>query len=269
MRCRRTYDAEVITHLKFNNRIILNIQRLSSSNLIVLAAEIMFVALSITKFKTTTIPFGFLGMAILRLPLWLNKKCIFWKLMGNGKDAQVDLAPDYKHWSILTTWENEADFRAFEQHSSVMKWFRFFGMEEFTILLKPLSAHGLWSGIEPFKAERTATNSTERIAVITRASIHFRRLKEFRENIKQAADAMRSAEGFILSAGMGENPFVDQATFSIWENSQSMKDYAYKSVDHANVIKLTRERKWYKEELFARFEIIECKGSLNGQSLTN
>ncbi|WP_443947279.1 DUF3291 domain-containing protein [Pedobacter sp. AW1-32] len=232
-------------------------------------AEIMFVALSITKFKPATIPFGFLGMAVLRLPLWLNKKCVFWKLMGNGKDAQVDLSPDYKHWTILTTWENEADFRAFEQHSSVMKWFRFFGTEEFTILLKPLSSHGLWSGIQPFKPDEVKKTSTERIAVITRASIRFNKLKEFRENIKQAAEAMRNAEGFILSAGMGENPFLDQATFSIWENSQFMKDYAYKSADHANVIKLTRTRNWYKEELFARFEIIECKGSLNGQSLTN
>jgi len=46
-----------------------------------------------------------------------------------------------------------------------------------------------------------------------------------------------------------------------------MKNYAYKSVDHSDVIKLTRERKWYSEELFARFEILKHEGSLNGKSL--
>jgi len=47
-----------------------------------------------------------------------------------------------------------------------------------------------------------------------------------------------------------------------------MKDYAYKSHDHSDVIKLTRERQWYSEELFARFEIIETSGTLNGLSIT-
>ena len=46
-----------------------------------------------------------------------------------------------------------------------------------------------------------------------------------------------------------------------------MKNYAYKSFDHADVIKLTREREWYKEELFARFEIIDSWGTLNGVNI--
>lgn len=225
----------------------------------------MIVALTITKFRTFTIPFAFLGMAVLRLPLWLNRKCNFWKLMGSGKNAQVDLSPDFKHWAILTTWNNKTDYEEFNTKSSTMKWFRFFGKEEFTILLKPLSSHGLWSTVEPFKAEKTIHNTNEQIAVITRAAIRIGKVKEFRQNIKRAAESMRKAPGFILSAGIGENPFLDQATFSIWENEESMKNYAYKSFDHSDIIKLTRERKWYSEELFARFAIIESHGSLNNQ----
>ncbi|RYD78596.1 MAG: DUF3291 domain-containing protein [Sphingobacteriales bacterium] len=227
----------------------------------------MIVALTITKFRNIAIPFAFLGMAVLRIPLWLNKQCRFWKLMGSGKDAQVDLAPDFKHWAILTTWDNKADCDEFYKQSFVIKWFRFFGSEEFTILLKPLTAHGLWSNKQPFKIDRNQEMQSGRIAVITRAAIHLNKVKEFRNNIKRAAAEMRSANGFILSAGVGENPFLDQATFSIWENLESMRNYAYKSVDHSDVIKLTRQRKWYSEELFARFEIIESQGSLNGQSI--
>jgi len=227
----------------------------------------MIAALTITKFRTRYILFGFLGMAILRMPMWLNKNCRFWKLMGSGKDAQVDLAPDFKHWAVLTTWNDKADCHKFYKQSFVIKWFRFFGSEEFTILLKPLSSHGLWSGKQPFIIDKDDDLQNKRVAVITRAAIHYKRLKEFRSNIKRAAVEMRKADGFILSAGIGENPFFDQATFSIWEDIESMKQYAYKSFDHSDVIKLTRARKWYSEELFARFEIIETQGSLNGQSI--
>ncbi|RZK67632.1 MAG: DUF3291 domain-containing protein [Pedobacter sp.] len=228
----------------------------------------MIVALTITKFNRITIPFAFLGMAILRIPLWLNTKCKFWKLMGSGKDAQVDLPPDFRHWAILTNWETRQDCDAFYKKSLPIKWFRLFGSEEFTILLNPLSSHGLWSGKQPFVVSKNSIKSTDRIAVITRAAIKFSKVKDFRSNIKRAAAAMRKADGFILSAGVGENPFLDQATFSIWTDAQSMKNYAYKSHDHSDVIKLTRERQWYSEELFARFEIIETSGTLNGLSIT-
>ncbi|WP_293787752.1 DUF3291 domain-containing protein [uncultured Pedobacter sp.] len=227
----------------------------------------MIVALTITKFRGLTVPFAFIGMAVLRVPLWLDKKCGFWKFMGSGKDARVDLSPDYKHWAVLTTWDNRNDYDHFQHNSVVMKWFNFFGVESFTILLNPLTSHGLWSKQQPFKFDQTNKSVSGKIAVITRAAIKFNRLKEFRQNIKRAADAMRIAPGFILSAGMGENPFFDQATFSIWENAESVKNYAYKTFDHADVIKLTRDRKWYKEELFARFSIIDSWGTLNGVSI--
>lgn len=227
----------------------------------------MIVALTITKFRGLTIPFAFIGMAVLRLPLWLNKKCSFWKLMGSGKDARVDLSPDYKHWAVLTTWNDRKDYDHFNHNSIVMKWFNFFAIESFTILLNPLTSHGLWSKRQPFKVDKTYKVSSGKIAVITRAAIKFNRLKEFRHNIKRAADAMRTAPGFVLSAGMGENPFFDQATFSIWHDAESVKNYAYKTFDHADVIKLTRAGKWYKEELFARFSIIDSWGTLNGTSV--
>lgn len=227
----------------------------------------MIVALTITKFRGYTIPFAFLGMAILRIPLLLNTHCKFWKLMGCGKDANVDEAPDFRHWAILTTWETKQACDDFMQNSFVMKWFRFFGFEEFIVLLDPLMSHGFWSGKQPFNTENNTKNDEGPVAVITRAAIRFDKLREFRNNIKRAANDMRKAEGFMLSAGIGENPFLDQATFSIWDSAAHMKDYAYKSVNHSDIIKLTRARKWYKEELFARFKIIEIRGVLNGKAI--
>jgi heme-degrading monooxygenase HmoA len=226
----------------------------------------MLTAITITKFRTTAIPFAFIGMAVLRLPLWLNRKCKFWKLLGTGKNAQVDLAPNFKHWGVLTTWQTEADCRDFYSSSFVIKWFRFFGMEEFTVLAKPLYAHGLWSKKEPFTKSDSGRSSNV-IAVLTRASIRLNRVKEFNQHIKQAADNMRKADGYILSFGFGEIPLLSQGTFSIWRDAESMKAYAYGTAAHADVIKKTRTRNWYSEELFARFEIVDVWGSLNNETL--
>ena len=38
---------------------------------------------------------------------------------------------------------------------------------------------------------------------------------------------------------------------------ESVTDFAYKNKNHAEIVKKTRQRNWYKEDLFARFEIID------------
>ena len=61
----------------------------------------------------------------------------------------------------------------------------------------------------------------------------------------------------IYTKGVGEVPFVQMATFSIWKNLEAVKQFAYKSKEHATAVKMTRELKWYKEELFARFVLLK------------
>jgi heme-degrading monooxygenase HmoA len=48
-----------------------------------------------------------------------------------------------------------------------------------------------------------------------------------------------------------------QATFSLWDSGKAMQDFAYKSKYHKEVVQLTRDRNWYKEEMFARFQVID------------
>ena len=104
------------------------------------------------------------------------------------------------------------------------------------------------------------TEDTVTVAVLTRATIRINRLKNFWKNVNAAASGMATASGFILSYGIGEVPWIKQATFSVWQNKESMKAYAYKMQTHADVIKKTRKENWYKEELFVRFQIINVKG---------
>ena len=48
---------------------------------------------------------------------------------------------------------------------------------------------------------------------------------------------------------------MEQATFSVWKNFDAVKKFAYVSKEHSEIIKKTRKRNWYSEDLFARFII--------------
>jgi len=80
---------------------------------------------------------------------------------------------------------------------------------------------------------------------------------------------MADASGYITSFGIGEAPVYRQATFSIWRSIDDVKAFAYASREHAEVIKKTRDEKWYNEELFARFKPVASFGTINGKDPLN
>ena len=102
-------------------------------------------------------------------------------------------------------------------------------------------------------------DKTKPIAIITRATLNFGKLFEFWQSVPKASNAIKSAKGVSWFKGIGEVPFIQQATFSIWENLESVTNFAYKNINHSEIVKKTRKRKWYKEDLFSRFEIIDKK----------
>jgi hypothetical protein len=232
---------------------------------------------------------GFLSMAIFRLPLVLNKKISFWKLMGTGKNGSFDKTPDLKQWAILTVENTEsseaindldsnsssidinngeasniASYLSLRYGKWMVKWWQLFHCEIWTILLDPMEGHGLWDGKQPFT--KVATNSPYQgpIAILTRATIKLSKLKNFWTNVGAVANKMSAAKGFMGSFGIGEVPWIKQATFSIWESKEDMKLFAYKMQEHTSVINKTRKEKWYSEDLFMRFIPLGSLGSIKG-----
>jgi heme-degrading monooxygenase HmoA len=223
----------------------------------------MIVSLTIIRYPKKFIPFAFLAMAVHRLPLFLTKECSFWKLLGCGKNGTFDINPDYQQWGLMAVWDKEESFRQFQANSFVAKWWKWFGEEQWTVLLAPTEAHGKWSGKEPF-GQPKIKGQEGRVGVLTRATIRPTQLKNFWKNVPKVSAIMGSAKGFITSVGIGEAPFFMQATFSVWESLDDVKQFAYRDATHAEIIKKTRQENWYSEELFARFSILKSEGSLMG-----
>jgi hypothetical protein len=225
----------------------------------------MQATLTIIRYPGIYVPFAFLAMAVHRLPLSINKNISFYKLMGSGKNGTFDKVPDLKQWAVLAVHKNDPkNENAALYGKFVTSWWKRLGCETFTIFLEPLEGHGNWDGKQPFGPLAGDPSFNGPVATLTRATIRLNKLKYFWQHVAPVANKMNAAEGFIMSAGIGEVPWIKQATFTVWQNKQHMKDFAYKMKEHTEVIRKTREQRWYKEEMFIRFKITGSTGTLRG-----
>jgi len=232
----------------------------------------MQVTLTIIRYPKKFIYFALLAMAIHRFPLWFNKNISFFKLLGCGKNGTFDKNPDWQQWGILTvnpfkkdiTYSNQDKIIAELYGSFISSWFQFFKCETWTIYLKPIEGHGTWDGTNPFGKIEKATDYDGPIAILTRATIRINKLNAFWKNVNGVAQQMATAEGLITSVGIGETPFIKQATFSVWESKESMKKFAYQMHQHQEVIKKTRKENWYSEDMFVRFIPLHTSGTIKG-----
>ncbi|WP_374164226.1 DUF3291 domain-containing protein [Arcticibacter sp. MXS-1] len=228
----------------------------------------MVVSFTVVRYPKRYIPLAFLAMAIHRLPLALNRSCSFWKLMGSGNKGSFDLTPDLRQWALLASWESEEAFYRFHSSSFIGRWWKTLALESWTILCSPIAGHGQWDGRAPFEYDSSLAGYKGPLAVLTRATIRPARLRNFWSNVGSVSSIMSAASGYIQSFGVGEAPVYKQATFSLWKSSEEMKNFAYASQEHREVIRKTREEGWYSEELFARFKPIATLGSIGGRNFS-
>ncbi|RNI30540.1 spheroidene monooxygenase [Rufibacter latericius] len=197
-------------------------------------------------------------------PLQKVKGLKFFKLLGSGKGRGFSLSPNWYRYGLMATWESPFAAEDFFQGHPLLEDYRQHTEEQYTLALQPLQAHGLWSGQNPFTQETQPSPANAPIAVLTRASIRLTKAIDFWKNVPKASKSLDHAEGLLASIGLGEAPFIRQATFSLWRDETSMKAYAYRQAAHREVIKRTRSQGWYSEELFARFTPLSSKGTWNG-----
>jgi len=225
----------------------------------------LIVSLTIVRYRKVLVPVALLAMAVHRLPMWLQKGCTFWKLLGSGRNGSFSLNPDWQQWGLLAVWDNREGFDDFSKNSYVANWWKMFAYEKWTVLCEPLQSHGKWDGKEPFGKPDNIKDYVGVVAVLTRATIRRNSLKSFWANVDGAATGLAQSKGYITSVGIGEAPVYRQATFSLWQSIDDVKAFAYAQRTHADVIKKTRDENWYSEELFARFKPVASFGTINGK----
>ena len=181
--------------------------------------------------------------------------------------SPFSLKPDFGRYGLIAVWKKEHFAKDFFDNSSVVSSYRQKKCEVWNCSLLAKSAHGLWSGVNPFPIwERNHDEQSSPVAILTRASIRPSKLLRFWQHAPETSQAIGSASGLLKSIGVGEAPFLRQATMSFWKDMESAEKFAYTNAVHKAVIKKTREENWYAEELFARFSILDSWGTWNGSN---
>ena len=191
----------------------------------------------------------------------------FYKLMGSGKGDGFNPWPDWSTYAVLTIWKDEASANDFIHNSKLYKSYKKKADNVCTIYMYNIKAHGLWSGLNPFRVTENISSANEIICVITRATIKISKLRKFWKYVPHSSTPLQNNADLIYTKGIGELPIVQMATFSIWKNEEAVKAFAYKSREHAKAIKMTRDLKWYSEELFSRFKPFKIVGKWEGFDL--
>ncbi|MEO1254704.1 MAG: DUF3291 domain-containing protein [Bacteroidota bacterium] len=188
----------------------------------------------------------------------------FYKLLGTGKGQGFNPLPDWSTYALLQVWENEDHANSFFENSSLFRNYKKNSIEHWTIFMFNISAQGEWGGKNPFIQSDQLLPNREAIAVITRATIRKKMLVKFWRYVPTSEKPLSGNTGLLYKKGIGEAPLVQMATFSIWKDKSSLMEFAYRSKEHNEAIKKTKELNWYKEELFSRFQPYKSIGSWHG-----
>lgn len=189
------------------------------------------------------------------------KGCSFYKLLGSGKENFNPL-PDWSIYAVLQVWDNLSDAENFIENSELFHKYYKNSSAHQIMYMHSVQAKGKWSGINPFQQPSTSNSNQGKLAVITRASIKLSKLRTFWKFVPISQKPIVNAKGLIYTKGFGEVPFIEMATFSIWNSVEDLHAFAYQSHEHIEAIKKTRSINWYKEELFSRFVIVKTSGNL-------
>ena len=189
---------------------------------------------------------------------WLSIDGVhFAKVLGSGYEGGFGLKPSSSRQGLFLVFHTSLAARDFLAHSPLLQSYRERSRELCLVLLRTWSCRGSWDGTALDLV--TDKPSSGPIAALTRASIHLRKASAFWNHAPPSQAAIEGAQGIQLAVGLGEAPFLRQATFTIWDKLYAMDAYA-RSGPHLDAIKAATRNQYFSESMFARFVPISIEG---------
>ena len=187
---------------------------------------------------------------------------LFSKVLGSGYEGGFGLRPSPSRQGLFGLFDSLASAQAFIASSSVIQTYQERSDEFCWALLKTWSCRGSWDGqslnvcaAQPIRGP---------VAALTRASIKLAKAPAFWKHAPPSQNALVDAKGCQLAVGLGEAPFVRQATFSIWDSVSDMNAYA-RSGSHLEAIQAATDNNYFSESMFARFVPLQVQGQWLGK----
>ena len=188
---------------------------------------------------------------------------LFSKVLGSGYEGGFGLRPSPSRQGVFGLFASLETARNFVTQSSLLQAYQERSDEICWAMLKTWSCRGSWDGqsldvcaAQPIKGP---------VAALTRASIKLGKAPAFWRHAPPAQNALVDAKGCQLAVGLGEAPFVRQATFTIWDSVSDMNAYA-RSGAHLEAIQDAAQNDYFSESMFARFVPLQVQGQWHGKA---
>lgn len=189
---------------------------------------------------------------------------VFWRLLGTGRGDHTGAGIDARRTAMFAVWSDEAALDTFLRSSRIARrWTE--SDESWHVRLRTLGGHGRWRGVDPLAGLEPGRDEGP-VAILTRATVRMGAWRAFARAAGAVDEELHRAPGLIDVVGIGEAPVARLSTFSLWETVGDARAFAYAMPRHTEVIQRTRADRWYREELFARFDPYGAAGTWGGRN---
>jgi hypothetical protein len=224
------------------------------------------ISLDVWRVPRSGVPRAFWSMAVDRGRMRRAPGVSFVKLLGTGRGRDFRIgAADLTRWAALIVTDDAAADTARDRAPGdaavPQPGLARVALGHCRITMAPIARRGTWAGREPFDDEIWADPKEKGLTlVLTRARLRPVRAAGFWRAIEPVSAALRGQEGVLAAFGFGEAPVGYQGTVSIWRDPADIVRFAYRQPEHAAVVASTPHQRWYAEELFARFRVLDVTG---------
>jgi spheroidene monooxygenase len=185
----------------------------------------------------------------------------FVKMVGAGSREGFFPVPDTSVEGVICAWPSLEHAQAQVRGAAVFEAMRRHAAENLTLYLETTRVRGRWAGGEPFEASGEGS-LTPPVVALTRATIKPRYAIGFWRKTPAIRAEIPEQEHLLFKIGLAEVPWVNQITFTIWDDAEAMKAFAYRpGGPHTTAIEAVRKEGWFSEELYARFRVLGVDGT--------
>ncbi len=202
------------------------------------------------------------------------------KVMGSGHGGGFSLRPSATHQGLICTFSH-LDLALKFLDSPAVQAYRSRARECWMGVLSVQSARGHWDkqawqassaqalGVSADQATQGQGSDSKPLsgpfAVLTRASIVPTKAMAFWRYAPAAQADLGQAPGCLLAMGLGEAPLVRQCTFSLWQDTAAMLQYAHQGA-HQVASAAAYKHQFFSESLFVRMQVLQMAGVWQGRS---
>lgn len=184
-----------------------------------------------------------------------GKGMLVGKLLGTGSGLGFSRKPNWGQYAHFSIWESKTAADHYFKSSTLIRRLERWSRSKLVFNMEPFQSKGVWDSKNPYPQIPSSGQSNGTVAILTRAKLKFKNIFDFWKHVEPVNTSLGNSAGRIFSAGMGEWPFSHPITFSVWDNMESAKNFAYTQTFHSEAVKNAKEGKWFKEDLFVRFSV--------------